>query len=161
MCLLGLSSVLKGQTLSYNPDVVDVNHKYLFNWNMIPRISNINEKYFRILCCRNEAFSTFSSLLKFIQIILYYYYPQFRKEKKSNLSQTSSAWKMICLKLPKMESLASKFNKGKQSRIEFKPCLKHLFASSKVSSLLPQKYHFILIVSNLILQLCLYLAAVL
>ena len=43
MCLLGLSSVLKGRILSYYRDVGDVNHKYLFNCNITPRISNINQ----------------------------------------------------------------------------------------------------------------------
>ena len=32
-----------------------------------------------------------------------------------------------------MESLASRFNKGKQPKLEFKPCLKLLFVSSMVS----------------------------
>ena len=32
-----------------------------------------------------------------------------------------------------MESLASRFNKDKQSKLEFKPCLKPLFVSSMVS----------------------------
>ena len=65
MCVLGLSSVLKGQILSYYPDVGDVNHKYLFNCNITPRISNINQKCFRILFCCNEAFGTFFKSAKF------------------------------------------------------------------------------------------------
>ena len=83
--------------------------------------------------CRNELFRTFVRSAKFSQIIFYHCYPQSRKEKKSNLSQTSSASKKICLQLPNMESLAFRFNKGKQSKLEFKSCLKPLFVSSKVS----------------------------
>ena len=59
----------------------------------------------------------FSSLQNLSQIILYHCYPQFRKGKKSHPSHTSSASKTICLKLPKMERLASRFNKGKQSKL--------------------------------------------
>ena len=133
MCLLVSYSVLKGHILSYCPDVGDVNHKYLFNCNITKRISNINQKCFRILFCRNEAFRTFFKFANFSQTILYHCYPQFRKEKKSNPSQTSSASKKICLKLSKIESLASKFNEGKQSKLEFKPCLRPVFAPSKIS----------------------------
>ena len=68
-----------------------------------------------------------SSLQNFIQIILNHCY----LEKKSNPGHTSSASKKNCLKLPK--SLALKFNKGKQSKLEFNPCVKPLFFSSKVS----------------------------
>ena len=74
----------------------------------------------------------FSSLQNFSQIICTIVTHNSEK-KKSNPSHTSSASKKICLKLPKMESLASSFNKGKQSKLEFKPCLKPLFVSSKVS----------------------------
>ena len=61
-----------------------------------------------------------SSLQNFIQIIFYHCYPQSRKEKKTNPSHTSSASEKFCFKLPKMESLASRFNTGKQSKVEFK-----------------------------------------
>ena len=49
MCLLGLSSVLKGQFLSLYPDVGDFNHKHLFNCHITRRTSSINQKCFRIL----------------------------------------------------------------------------------------------------------------
>ena len=147
MCLPELSSVLKGQILSYYPDVGDVNHKYLFICNISPRTSNVNQKCFRILFCRNEAFGTFFKSEKFQSNHFVPLLPTIQKRKKSNPSHTSSASKKIYLKLPKMGSLASRFEKGKQSKLEFKPCLKPLFVSSKVS--LPQQYHLILIVSNI------------
>ena len=65
MCLLGLSSVLKGQVLSFYPDVGDFNHKHLFNCHITPRTSSINQKCFRILFCRNEPFGTFVKSAKF------------------------------------------------------------------------------------------------
>ena len=134
MCLLGLSSVLKGQILSYYPDVGDVNHKYLFNSSITPRTSNVNQKCFRTLFCCNEAFGTFFKSAKFQSNYFVPLLPTIQKRKKSNPSHTSSASKNICLKLPKMESLASRFNKGKQSKLEFKPCLKPLFVSSQPTS---------------------------
>ena len=60
MCLLGLSTVQKGQVfLSFYPDVGDFNHKHLFNCHIIPRTSSINQKCLRILFCCNEPFGTF------------------------------------------------------------------------------------------------------
>ena len=133
MCLLGLSSVLKDQVLSFYPDVGDFNHKNLFNCHITPRTSSINQKCFRILFCRNEPFGTFIKSAKFQSNHFVPLLPTIQKRKKSNQSHTSSASKKICLKLPEMESIASRFNKGKQSKLEFKPCLKPLFVSSMVS----------------------------
>ena len=65
LCLLGLSSVLKGQVLSFYPDVGDFNQKHLFNCHITPRTSSINQKCFRILFCRNEPFGTFVKSAKF------------------------------------------------------------------------------------------------
>ena len=65
LCLLGLFSVLKGQILSYYPDVSNVSHKHLSNCHIAPRTSNIKQKCFRILICCNEAFSTFFKSAKF------------------------------------------------------------------------------------------------
>ena len=131
MCLLELSSVLKGHILSYYPDAGDINHKYLFNCNITPRISNINQNCFRILFCCNEAFDTFFKSAKFQSNCFATLLPTIQKRKKSNPSQTSSTTKKICLKLPKMENLASKFQEGKQSKLEFKPCLKLFFCFIK------------------------------
>ena len=133
MCLLGLSSALKGQVLSFYPDVGDFNHKHLFNCHITPRTSSINQKCFRILFCRNEPFGTFVKSAKFQSNHFVPLLPTIQKRKKSNPSHTSLASKKVCLKLPEMESLASRFNKGKQSKLEFKPCLKPLFVSSMVS----------------------------
>ena len=133
MCFLGLSSVLKGQVLSFYPDVGDFNHKHLFNCHITPRTSSINQKCFRILFCCTEPFATFVKSVKFQSNHFVPLLPTIQKRKKSNPSHTSLASKKICLKLPEMESLASRFNKGKQPKLEFKPCLKLLFVSSMVS----------------------------
>ena len=133
MCLLGLSSVLKGHVLSFYPDVGDFNHKHLFNCHITPRTSSINQKCCRILFCRNEPFGTFVKPVKFQSNHFVPLLPTIQKRKKSNPSHTSLASKKVCLKLPEMESLASRFNKGKQSKLEFKPCLKPLFVSPMVS----------------------------
>ena len=88
MCLLGLSSVLKGQILSYYPDVGDVNHKYLFNCNITSRTSNVNQKCFRILFCRNEAFGTFSKSAKFQSNHFVPLLPTIQKRKKKVIQVT-------------------------------------------------------------------------
>ena len=120
MRLLGLSSVMKGQILSYYSDTGDFNHKNSFNYDITPRISNINQKCFRILICCNEAFSTFVKSSKFQSNHFLPLLPTIQKRKKTNPSHTSSASEKFCFKLPKMESLASRFNRGKQSKVEFK-----------------------------------------
>ena len=112
MCLLGLSSVLKGQVLSFYPDVGDFNHKHLFNCHITPRTSSINQKCFKILFCRNEPFGTFIKSAKFQSNHFVPLLTTIRKRKKNNPSHTRSASKKICLKLLEMESLASRFNKG-------------------------------------------------
>ena len=128
-----VSSVLKGQVLSFYPDVGDFNHKYLFNCHITLRTSSINQKCFRILFCCNEPFGNLVKSAKFHSNHFAPLLPTIQKRKKSNPSHTRSASKKICLKLPKMESFASRFNKGKQSKLEFKPCWKLLFVSSMVS----------------------------
>ena len=133
MCLLGLSSVLKGQVLSFYPDVGDFNHEHLFKCHITPRTSSINQKCFKILFCRNGLFGHFVKSVKFQSNHLEPLLPTIQKRKRSNSSHTSSASKKICLKVPEMEKLASRINKGKQSNIQLKPCLKPLFVSSKVS----------------------------
>ena len=83
--------------------------------------------------CRNEPFGTF---VKSAELQSNHFVPllsTIQKRKESNPSHNSSPSKKICLKLPKMESLVSRFNKGKQSKLEFKPCSKPLFVSSMVS----------------------------
>ena len=101
MCLLGLSSVLKGQILYYT----DVSW---YHFKMCLRI---------FFCC-NEAFGTFVFVKSakfhanyFLTIITHN-----PEKKKNNPSHTSSASKKNCLRLPKMESLASRFHKDKQSK---------------------------------------------
>ena len=64
------------------------------------------------------------SLQNFSQTILYHCYPQSRKEKIVQGTPKNF------LEATKTESLAPISNKLK---LEFKPCLKPLFASSKVS----------------------------
>ena len=91
-------------------------------------IKSASENFF----CRNETFGTFFKSTKFQSNHFVLLLPTIQK-KKSYPSQTSSASKKICLKLPKIENLAFKFNKGKQSKLKLKPCLKLLCASSKVS----------------------------
>ena len=65
MCLWELSSVLKGQILSYYHDIDDVNYKHLFNCHITSRTTIIKQKCFRILFCCNEAFGTFIKSAKF------------------------------------------------------------------------------------------------
>ena len=112
------------QIVSYYPDDGGFNYKHLFNCHITPRTSNINQKCFRILFCHNEAFGTFAKSPKFQSDYFSPLLPIIQKRKKSNSSRTSSVSKNICLKLPKMECLLSRFNKDKQSKPESKPCLK-------------------------------------
>ena len=116
MCLLGLSYVLKDQTLSYYRDV---NHRHLFNCNSTPRTSNIKQKCFRILFYRNEAFGTFVLSANFESNHFVPLLPAIQKTKKSNPSQTSSSSKKICLKLLKMESIVYRI----QTLLETTLCL--------------------------------------
>ena len=106
MRLLGLSSVLKGQILSYYPNTGDFNHKNSFNNDITLRIS--------MFCC-NEAFGTFIKSSRFQSNHFLPLLPIIQKRKKTNPSHTSSASQKVCFKLPKMESLASRFNRGKES----------------------------------------------
>ena len=138
MCLLRLSSVVKGQILSYYLDVGDVNYKHSFNCITSPRIINILPKYFAILLYRNKKISTFVMPEKIQSNCFYHCYLQFWK-KKCNPSHNNSAFKKNCLKLPKvrktlpkMRSLTFRFNKGNQSKLETKPCIKPLMFLSQV-----------------------------
>ena len=88
-----VSSVLKGQILSFYPDVGDFNHKYLFNCHITPRTSSINQKGFRILFCRNEPFGTLVKSTKFQSNNFAPFLPTIQKRKKNNQSHTSSASK--------------------------------------------------------------------
>ena len=100
MYLLGLSSVLKGQILSFYPDVGDFNHKHLFNCHIsLELVACINQRYFRILFCRNESFGTSVKSAKFQSNHFVPLLPTIQKRKKSNPTHTSSASKKICLKL--------------------------------------------------------------
>lgn len=137
MCLLRLSSVVKDHTLSYYPDAGDVNYKHSFNCNIRPRIINILPKYFPILPYRNEKIGTFVMPEKFPSNRFYHCYLQ--SPKKCNPSHTSSAFKKNCLKLPKVRkklpkigSLTFRFNKGNQSKLETKPCIKPLMFLSQI-----------------------------
>ena len=130
--LLGLSSVLKRQVLSYYPYVGDVNLKTLFKrCNITPKTRNINQKCFRKLFLPQWNIWYFFQVYK-ISVKSFCTIVTHNSGKKSYPSQTSSASKKICLKLPKIENLAFTFNKGKQSKLKLKPCLKLLCASSKV-----------------------------
>ena len=81
MCLLGLSSVLKGQILCYNPDVDDFNHKHSI-------VTSIQELVILTKSASEYCFVAMkhlvllSSLQNFIRIILYHCYPQSRKKRK-------------------------------------------------------------------------------
>lgn len=140
MFLLRLSSAVKYHILSYYLDAGDVNYKLSFNCNITPKIINILPKYFPILPYRNEKIGTFVMPEKFQSNRFYHCYLQ--SWKKCNPSHTSSAFKKNCLKLPKvrkklskMGSLTFRFNKGNQSKLETKPCIKPLmFLSQKLES---------------------------
>ena len=95
MCLLGLSSALKGQVLSFYPDVGDFNHKKLFNCQITPRTSSINQNCFRILFCRNETFGTFVKPVGFQSNHFVTLLFTIQKRKKSNPIHTSLASKKI------------------------------------------------------------------
>ena len=65
MCLLVLSSVLKGHILSYYHDVGDVNHKHSFNCNITPRTNILSKSALEYCFCRNKTFGTFIKSAKF------------------------------------------------------------------------------------------------
>ena len=114
MCLLGLSSVLKGKILTYYPDISDFNHKHSLNCLITPRTSNINQKCFRILFCRNGAFGAFVKSAKFQSNHFVQLLPTIQKRKKSNPCHTSSTsrkvawsywkWKVLHLNLIKVSN---------------------------------------------------------
>lgn len=124
MCLLGLSSVLKGQIFSFFPKFGDTDHRNLFNSHIKPRVTNVQQKCFKILFCRNEVFGDYARSGSFQANHFVPLIPVIRKRKSQSCSSKSStASKKICLNLPKMEGIASRLNKDmKQSKLKFKPC---------------------------------------
>ena len=82
MCLLGLSSVLKGHILSFYPDVGDFNYKHLFSCHITPRTVVLTKSASEYCFVTMNHLVLSSSLPNFSQIILHHCYPQFRKERK-------------------------------------------------------------------------------
>ena len=65
------------------------NDKYLFNCNITPRTCNIRQKWFRILFCCNETFSSFVKTAKYQSNRFVSFLSTI--EKKNNPSHTSLA----------------------------------------------------------------------
>ena len=148
MCLLGLSSVLKGQVLSFYPDVGDFNHKHLFNCHITPRASSINQNCFRILFSRNEPFGTFVKSAKLQSYHFVTCYPQFRKERKviqvtPVQFEKKSAWSYQKLKVLHLD-LINVSNQNQNSNLTWYRSLSHQWFLSPLA----QQYFFILIVSG-------------
>ena len=65
MCMLGLSSAIKGKIISHYPDIGDAMCRVLFDQVIFPRIQNSQQKTFNLLFCRCEPLGNFRKFEKF------------------------------------------------------------------------------------------------
>ena len=65
MCMLGLSSVIKGKIISHYPDIGDAMCRFLLNQVIFPHIQNSQQKTFNLLFCRCEPLGNFRKFEKF------------------------------------------------------------------------------------------------
>ena len=65
MCMLGLSSAIKGKIISHYPDFGDAMYRLLVNQVIFPCIQNSQQKTFNFLFCRCEPLGNFRKFEKF------------------------------------------------------------------------------------------------
>ena len=109
MRLLGLSSVMKGQILSYYPDTGDFNHKIHSIMTSLQELVILTKSASEYWFVAMKHLVLSSSLQNFSQIIFYHCYPQSRKEKKliqatpvqlqKNFALSYQKWKVLLLDL--------------------------------------------------------------
>ena len=120
MCMLGLSSVIKGKIISHYLDIGDKTCRLLFNQVIFRRIQNSQQKTFNLLFCRCEPLGNFR---KFEKFQTNHFVPLLQcRRSKVNTNSTASA-KKITKEFPKMDSFVSKVP-SKQSKLIFQPCQK-------------------------------------
>ena len=120
MCMLGLSSVIKGKIISHYPDIGDAMCRLLFYQVIFPRIQNSQQKTFNLLFCRCEPLGNFRKFEKF-QTKHFVPLLQCRRSKVNTNSKASA--KKITMDFPKTDSFVSKVP-SKQSKLQFQPCQK-------------------------------------
>ena len=120
MCMLGLSSAIKGKIISHYPDGGDAMYRGLINQAIFPRIQNSQQKAFNLLFCRCEPLGNFR---KFEKSQTNHFVPLFQcRRSKVNTNSKPSAKKMR-MEFPKMDFFVSKVP-SKQSKLQFQPCQK-------------------------------------
>ena len=65
MCMLGLSSAIKGKIISHYPHSCDAIYRLPFNQAIFPCIQNSQQKTFNLLFCRCEPLGNFRKFEKF------------------------------------------------------------------------------------------------
>ena len=118
MCMLGLSSVIKGKIISHYPDIGDAMCRLLFNQVIFPRNQNSQQKSFNFLFCRCEPLGNFRKFEKF-QTKHFVPLLQYRRSKVNTNSKSSA--KKITMDFPKTDSFVSKVP-SKQSKLHVQPC---------------------------------------
>ena len=118
MCMLGLSSAIKGKIISQCHDSGDAMYRLLFNQTIFPHIQNSQQKIFNLLFCRCEPLGNFR---KFEKFQTNHFVPLLQcKRSKVNTSSKPPAKKMR-MEFPKMDSFVSTVP-SKQSKLQFQPC---------------------------------------
>ena len=120
MCMLGLSSAIKGKIISHYPDSGDAMYRLLFNQAIFPRIQNSQQKAFNLLFCRCGPLGNFRKFEKF-QTNHFVPLLQCRRSKVNTNSKLSA--KKMRMEFPKMDSFVSKVP-SKQSKLQFQSCQK-------------------------------------
>ena len=120
MCMLGLSSAIKGKIISHYPDSGDAMYRLLFNQANFPRSQNSQQKSFNLMFCRCEPLGNFRKFEKF-QTNHFVPLLQCRRSKVNTNSKPSA--KKMRMEFPKMDSFFFKVP-SKQSKLPFQPCQK-------------------------------------
>ena len=115
MCMLALSSAIKGKIISHYPDSGDTMYRLLFNQAIFPRIQNSQQKAFNLLFCRCEPLGNFR---KFEKFQANHFLPLLQsRRRKVNTNSKTSATKMR-MQFLKMDCFVSKVP-SKQSKLQF------------------------------------------
>ena len=133
MCMLDLSSAIKGKIISHYPDSGDAMYRALLI-RLFSHASRIhNNKLLTYYFVDVDHWVILESLENFKQIILCYYCKCGRS--KLNANSKPSAQKMR-MELPKMDSFVSRVP-SKQSKLQFQPCQKSKYSVKSISLFFP------------------------
>ena len=118
MCILGLSSAIKGKIISHYPDSGDAMPRLFFNQDMFPHFKNLQQKIFNLLFCRCEPLGNFRNFGKF-QTNRFVPLLQCRRSKVNTNSKPCP--KKTRMEFPKMDSSISKVP-SKWSKLQYQCC---------------------------------------